>query len=109
MENKPTIIIPISVVEAAYNKGEPRAVFEMVKIEDIIAKMKEPFLNKDNGNANPKNPNLLIEKFNGQMQIFSYRNSDFKGLFNSLNSSFNKTKNVSELFDSKARAKMGAQ
>jgi hypothetical protein len=64
LENKPTIIVPLDVIEMAYNMGEPRLVFEHVKMEDIIKKMQEPFINNDNGNPNPRNPNLIVEKFN---------------------------------------------
>jgi hypothetical protein len=41
------------------------------------------------------------------MQIFSYRNSDFAGLFNSLNKEFNKVKNISDLFSSKFKRDLG--
>jgi hypothetical protein len=103
LQNRPNIVIPLSEVEAAYNTGDPRILFEKFKVADIMTKMKEPFLDSDRGNPNPQNPNLLVERFNMQMQIFSYRNSDFKGLFNWLNGKFSNIKSVGELFTSKQK------
>ena len=64
MENKPRIIIPTEVVDEAIQKDDPKAVFDQVKVQEIILFMNTPFLSKDNGNPNPRNPNLLIERFN---------------------------------------------
>ena len=97
IENKPSILIPIEVMDAASNLGEPREVFKRVPLADIVKRMQEPFV-KDMGNPNPRNPNLMIEKFSLSMQIFSYRNSDFAGLFNNLNHKFNSVKNLGDLF-----------
>lgn len=96
-------MIPLKEVEAAYNSGDPRSLFEKFKVADILAKMREPFFDSDRGSPNPQNPNLLVEKFNMQMQIFSYRHSDFKGLFNSLNNKFSSVKQVAELFSGKQK------
>lgn len=65
LENRPQIVIPLPIIEAANNKGEPRDVFNKIKIKDIISFMEQPFKSKDLGNPNPRDPNLLIEKFNG--------------------------------------------
>ena len=39
LENRPQIVIPLPIIEAANNKGEPREVFNKIKIKDIISFM----------------------------------------------------------------------
>lgn len=39
LENRPQIVIPLPIIEAANNKGEPRDVFNKIKIKDIISFM----------------------------------------------------------------------
>ena len=46
--------------------------------------MSEPLNSIEISNPNPKNPNLVVEKFNAHVHIVSYRQADFEGLFNYL-------------------------
>lgn len=103
LETKPEIILPIEVIEAAQNLEQPREAFSDHTIKDIKAKMATPFTSRDAQSANPRNPHLLVEKFNAQAQVFSYRNADFQSLFGTLQRQLGKVNNVNELFGVKTR------
>ena len=68
----------------AANLEDPRDIFKQIKIQEINRKMSEPFSSQDSTNPNPKNPNLVVEKFNAHVHIISYRQADFGGLFDML-------------------------
>ena len=71
------------MLEEAQKKGEPRHVFSQVSVADIRGRMGSVFSPTDDTES-PRNPYLVLEHFNINTHIFSYRSVDFSGLFGML-------------------------
>jgi hypothetical protein len=76
-------MIPTQVIDEA---EEPKQVYDKVPVKTIINQMASVFYNSQKDEQNPRNPFLIVEKFNLQAHIFSYRAVDFEGLYQFLQS-----------------------